>query len=126
MVAHNNRSKLDIKIGALPPGRDIPNQKADDLELFFDDFSALKILINSTPSKFTSICDNNDNKDYDVCHLDKLTFLHPINSYKNVNDFMEDFTSPLRLRGGGESSLSTGTSGWGSPPSQQTTNNNGK
>lgn len=32
---------------------------------------------------------------------------------------------PLRLCGGGESSLSTGTTGWGTPPSQQTNNNNG-
>lgn len=32
----------------------------------------------------------------------------------------------LRLCGGGESSLSTGTTGWGTPPSQQTSNNNGK
>lgn len=31
----------------------------------------------------------------------------------------------LRLCGGGESSLSTGTAGWGTPPSQQATNNNG-
>lgn len=31
---------------------------------------------------------------------------------------------PLRLCGGGESSISTGTSGWGSPPSQQAANNN--
>lgn len=32
----------------------------------------------------------------------------------------------MRLFGGGESSLSTGTTGWGTPPSQQTSNNNGK
>lgn len=31
----------------------------------------------------------------------------------------------LRLCGGGESSLSTGTTGWGTPPSQQASNNNG-
>ncbi|XP_049826803.1 protein Gawky isoform X2 [Aethina tumida] len=34
------------------------------------------------------------------------------------------YSVPLRLRGGGESSLSTGTSNWGSPPSQQASNNN--
>lgn len=126
MVAHNNSSKLDIKFGALPPGRDIPNQKADDLELLFDDFFALKIISTTAPTKLTSNCDNNDNKEYDMCHLNRLTFFHPINSYKNDNDFIEEFIAPLRLRGGGESSLSTGTSGWGSPPSQQTSNNNGK
>lgn len=126
MVAHNNSSKLDIKFGALPPGRDIPNQKADDLELLFDDYNALKILSTSTSTKFTANCDNNDKKDYDMCHLIKLAFLQSIDTYDIVDDSTEEFTAPLRLRGGGESSLSTGTSGWGSPPSQQTTNNNGK
>lgn len=36
------------------------------------------------------------------------------------------YVLPLRLCGGGESSLSTGTTGWGTPPSQQANNNNGK
>lgn len=42
------------------------------------------------------------------------------------DDNLQTFSAPLRLRGGGESSLSTGTSGWGSPPSQQGNNSNGK
>lgn len=137
MVAHNNSSKLDIKFGALPPGRDIPNQKADDLELLLDDNNALKILGNpttntvtatTTSNKFTSNCDNNDNKEYyDMCHLTRLKFLKSIDiNVDNIYDSNVTFTAPLRLRGGGESSLSTGTSGWGSPPSQQSTNNNGK
>lgn len=124
MVAHNNSSKLDIKFGALPPGRDIPNQKADDLELRFDDFFALKIVSTSTPTNLTLNYDNNDNNVYEMCHLNRLTFLHLIDSCEN--DSIKEFIAPLRLRGGGENSLSTGTSGWGSPPSQQTSNNNGK
>lgn len=125
LVAHNNSSKLDIKFGALPPGRDIPNKKADDLELLFDDFNALKFISTSTSTKFTSICDNNDNKDYDMCHLHRFNFLPLIATHPDCYDSVEEFTAPLRLRGGGESSLSTGTSGWGSPPSQQTANTNG-
>lgn len=38
----------------------------------------------------------------------------------------QGYSLPLRLRGGGESSISTGTTGWGSPPSQQASNNNCK
>lgn len=128
MVAHNNSSKLDIKFGALPPGRDIPNQKADDLELLYDDFNALKILSTSTSTEFITNCDNNDNKDYDMCHFNRLNFLRSFDtSYDDdVYDSNNGIVPPLRLRGGGESSLSTGTSGWGSPSSQQTSNNNGK
>lgn len=125
MVAHNNSSKLDIKFGALPPGRDIPNQKADDLELLFDDFNALKILSTSTSTEITSNCDNNDNKDY-MCHLNRFKFNHFIDTYTVGYDYSKECTAPLRLKGGGESSLSTGTSGWGSPPSQQNNSNNGK
>lgn len=124
MVIHNNSSKLDIKFGALPPGRDIPNQKADDLELFFDDFNALKILSTSTIKFTSSNCNNNDYKRY-MCHLN-IKKLQSVDAYGNICDSNKDFIAPLRLRGGGESSLSTGTSGWGSPPSQQTSNNNGK
>ncbi|XP_023022577.2 trinucleotide repeat containing adaptor protein gawky isoform X1 [Leptinotarsa decemlineata] len=108
MVAHNNRFKLVNKFGALLPGRDIPNQKSDDLELS-DDLNVLKS-VN---------CDmiNNDKKDRRVCHLSK-----------DESDLCtkNDTTLPLRLRGGGESSLSTGTSGWGTPPSQQANNNGNK
>lgn len=33
---------------------------------------------------------------------------------------------PLRLKGGGESSLTNGSSAWGTPPSQPPNNSNGK
>lgn len=117
MVAHNNSSKLDRKFGALPSGRDIPNQKSDDLELLFDDLNALKFLKRT--------CDNNDkvdNKhDEETCHSARLK-MH----IDSDADLFRNYAAPLRLRGGGESSLSTGTSGWGTPPSQQASNNNGK
>lgn len=119
MVTHNNSSKLDNKFGALPPGRDIPNQKSDDLELLH--LNALKILKCDNTN-----CDNNDNKNHDdMCHLDRLKLkLRTSNDNTAAQDTC--LAIPLRLRGGGESSLSTGTSGWGTPPSQQASNNNGK
>ncbi|XP_045477567.1 protein Gawky isoform X3 [Harmonia axyridis] len=99
MVAHNNSSKLDDKFGAF--GQDIPNQKSDDLEEF-DLYNLMKDLSES--------CDNNDNS----CNglLDEM----------RTNDFGSlIYSSPLRLRGGGESS---GTSSWGSSNTQPAGNNN--
>lgn len=120
MVAHNNSSKLDSKFGALPPGRDIPNQKSDDLELL-DNLNALKFLKCDTIN-----CDNNDKNHDDMCHLYRLKIKLRTNSDNTVTlDTCPNLAIPLRLRGGGESSLSTGTSGWGTPPSQQASNNNG-
>lgn len=98
-VAHNNSDKLVYKFGALPLGRDIPNQKSDDLEVL--DLNALKNLTDDY------CCDNNDEHFDEMCREPRTS------------------EPPLRLRGGGESSLSTGTSGWGTPPSQQASNNNG-
>ncbi|KAF7266603.1 hypothetical protein GWI33_020105 [Rhynchophorus ferrugineus] len=122
LVDNNNstynvdRDKLDHrdKFGALPIGRDIPNQKSEDLEVL-DDLNALKTL------KTAVNCDNNDKdkeptENHALCHKNqklRTTFGHD-----------QVYSVPLRLRGGGESSLSTGTSGWGSPPSQQASNNN--
>lgn len=107
-VAHNNSDKLDSKFGALPLGRDIPNQKSDDLEVL--DLNALKNLTESTATS----CDNNDDHCDETCRG------------PHVQRTSDNYAPPLRLRGGGESSLSTGTSGWGTPPSQQASNNNGK
>ncbi|XP_018569055.1 protein Gawky isoform X3 [Anoplophora glabripennis] len=119
MVTHNNSSKLDDKFGALPPGRDIPNQKSDDLELL-QDLNALKILKCDNTN-----CDNNDNKNHDdMCHLNRLKLKLRTNNDNNIAAQDARLAIPLRLRGGGESSLSTGTSGWGTPPSQQASNNN--
>ncbi|XP_050301424.1 protein Gawky isoform X2 [Anthonomus grandis grandis] len=109
---------VSSKFGALPPGRDIPNQKSDDLEV-------LDALENFRSTALH--CDNNDKDDYlkrteqhgdyDLCH--KQMILRTI-----YDETMQGLSPPLRLRGGGESSLSTGTSGWGTPPSQQANNNN--
>lgn len=96
-VAHNNSPKLDRKFGALPTttiGRDIPNQKSDDLE--------------EEP-------DNDDtSNNYTLERLIKLTQRTRLLEKRGLS-----FPS-LRLCGGGESSLSAGTTGWGTPPSQQT------
>ncbi|KAH1016898.1 hypothetical protein HUJ04_008053, partial [Dendroctonus ponderosae] len=118
-VTHNNltnnnnnvdNDKVDSrKFGALPLGRDIPNQKSDDLEVL----DALK-----TPTVTTLHGDNNDMDEErtDFCDQD----MTPLTLY----DHLPQGYTPLRLKGGGESSLSTGTSGWGTPPSQQGNNNN--
>ncbi|XP_056642244.1 protein Gawky isoform X1 [Diorhabda sublineata] len=115
MVTHNNSFKLVSKFGALLPGRDIPNQKSDDLELH-DNLNVLNTI--KYDSKY---CDNNDeNDDYEAYHMSNMqthTSTNDLNSYSKLY-------APLRLRGGGESSLSTGTSGWGTPPTQQSGNNN--
>lgn len=44
----------------------------------------------------------------------------------SVNENENNLLPLLRLKGGGESSLSNGTSAWGTPPTQPSTNNNGK
>ncbi|XP_050502788.1 protein Gawky isoform X1 [Diabrotica virgifera virgifera] len=119
MVTHNNSFKLVSKFGALLPGRDIPNQKSDDLELLRDDLNVL----NSTKYDTKTLCDNNDEKDdhdaYQMSNIETHTCTNNDNSY-------QELYKPLRLRGGGESSLSTGTSGWGTPPSQSGNNNANK
>lgn len=134
MVAHNNSDKLVSKFGALPLGRDIPNQKSDDLEVL--DLNALK---NLTAKNDISRCDNNDDE-FNYCRQRLQYYSHNIDHIQNGQGFLQIhttpnqelkdeiliFSSPLRLRGGGESSLSTGTSGWGTPPSQQASNNNSK
>lgn len=140
MVAHNNSDKLVSKFGALSLGRDIPNQKSDDLEVL--DLNALK---NLTAKNDINRCNNNDDEFY-YCRqrfhsCDQYLFPNIDNHIQNgkkgfcqfritSNQELRDeillFSPPLRLRGGGEGSLSTGTSGWGTPPSQQASNNNSK
>lgn len=110
LVGHNNNSdKLAYKFGALLLGQDIPNQKSDALELKND----LKIELNLNNS--TQYLDNENN--YSFERLIKL-------SQRTRDLERQGYSLPLRLRGGGESSISTGTTGWGTPPSQQASNNN--
>ncbi|KAF5283611.1 hypothetical protein FQR65_LT13817 [Abscondita terminalis] len=113
-VAHNNSDKLECKFGALQHlfGQDIPNQKSDNLE---GDLIELNLTKNKSSS--THCNSNITDENYSLERLVKL-------SQRTRELERLGFTLPLRLRGGGESSLSTGTSGWGSPPSQQASNNN--
>lgn len=107
-VAHNNSSKLDDKFGAF--GQDIPNQKSDDLEVF-DLYNLMQDLNES--------CDNDNSCDGLLDELQRAGAL-----FQRTNDYGSMIHhSPLRLRGGGESS---GTSNWGSSNTQPTGNNNGK
>ncbi|KAK9888232.1 hypothetical protein WA026_000500 [Henosepilachna vigintioctopunctata] len=113
LVAHNNSSKLDNKFGALPLGRDIPNKKSDDLEV---------LDLNDLHKDLNQSCDNNDNGRTES-PSEKKRPCHTL--FQRTNDFDPSiYAGPLRLRGGGESSLSTGTSGWGTPNAQQASNNN--
>ncbi|XP_065162947.1 protein Gawky isoform X3 [Atheta coriaria] len=112
-VAHNNSDKLACKSGALLLlGQDIPgNQKAD------------KILPGLTTTQYLD-------------HDDDTTATTPRGGYYSYDRLvalsmwtrsLERSAVPLpvmRLLGGGESSINTGTSGWGTPPSQQASNNN--
>lgn len=114
-VAHNNSDKLACKSGALLLlGQDIPgNQKAD------------KILPGLTTTQYLD-------------HDDDTTATTPRGGYYSYDRLvalsmwtrsLERSAVPLpvmRLLGGGESSINTGTSGWGTPPSQQASNNNGE
>ncbi|KAI4455914.1 trinucleotide repeat-containing protein [Holotrichia oblita] len=169
-----NSDKLACKFGALKQillfdGQDIPNQKADDLENFFDDnVDDNELMMNLTNTTYyssgsttdddrrgsittkttttkyllvsddyktpfnctttTIIHNNNDNKQTTICNSDKMILYEK--STTAYDDYYDERTSraygpPLRLRGGGESSISTGTTGWGTPPSQQASNNNG-
>lgn len=104
-VTNNNSSKLDRKFGAdLLPGHDIPMKKSeDDLERTDD-----------------SINDCDYSGAYTLQRLIEM-------SQRTRLLERQGFKLPrMRLCGGGESSLSTGTSGWGTPPSQQASNNNGE
>lgn len=114
-VAHNNRDKLACKFGALILGQDIPNQKSDALELENNDLIELN-LTNSTTS-ITTTTQYLDNE-----HSRRLNMFNQ----RTLDAERQGYSLPLRLRGGGESSISTGTTGWGTPPSQQASNNNCK
>lgn len=120
LVGHNNNNdsdKLECKFGALLlHGQDIPNQKSDALELKQDLKSELN-LMNNTTTTSTQYLDNEIHYTFD--RLIKL-------SQRTRDLERQGYFLPLRLRGGGESSISTGTTGWGTPPSQQASNNNSK
>lgn len=109
---NNNSDKLECKFGALLLlGQDIPNQKSDALELKQDLKSELNLMNNTT----TQYLDN-ENHYYTFERLIKL-------SQRTRDLERQGYFLPLRLRGGGESSISTGTTGWGTPPSQASNNN---
>lgn len=106
-VTHNNSSKLDCKFGALLIGQDIPNQKSDDED-------------DKISSSIHKQMPHYNEQTYTLERLIKL-------NQRTRRLEQEGHVLPmLRLCGGGESSLSTGTSGWGTPPSQQANNNNGR
>lgn len=118
-VAHNNSDKLEYKFGALQLyfGQDIPNQKSDNLE---GDLTELNLTnVNNASSTHSNSKLSNNETYYSLERLIKL-------SQRTRQLELLGYELPLRLCGGGESSLSTGTSGWGTPPSQQASNNNGK
>lgn len=114
-VAHNNRDKLACKFGALILGQDIPNQKSDALELQNNDLNELNLTNSTTTSTTTTQYLDNEYS------LERLTFNQRAQELER-----QGYSLPLRLRGGGESSISTGTTGWGTPPSNQASNNNCK
>lgn len=138
-VTTTNRDKLASKFGALLllHGQDIPNQKADDLEDFDDDE-----LMNLTGVATAATTVNSSTTTIEYLFLNDGDYKTPTSTNTKVataatpSDITRDdeddeqrtsraYAPPLRLRGGGESSISTGTTGWGTPPSQQASNNNG-
>ncbi|KAB0794077.1 hypothetical protein PPYR_13697 [Photinus pyralis] len=112
-VAHNNSDKLESKFGALQFlfGQDIPNEKSENLN---GDLIELNLTKNNTSSNCNS---NATDESYSLERLIRL-------SQRTRELERLGYALPLRLCGGGESSLSTGTSGWGSPPSQPASNTN--
>lgn len=122
-ATNNNSSKLDCKFGALH-GLDIPNKKSENLE----DTATTDKRLDVSRTDDASIL-NNDNNDDCGRPADghySLERLIELNKWTRRLERLGHALPPMRLCGGGESSLSTGTSGWGTPPSQQTNNNNGK
>lgn len=118
-VAHNNSDKLECKFGALQLfGQDIPNQKSENLE---GDLIELNLMKNANRTSSTTHCNSklSDNETYSLERL--ITLSQRTRHLERLGHIL-----PLRLCGGGESSLSTGTSGWGTPPSQQASNSNGR
>lgn len=135
-------------------GRDIPYKKSDDLKNVVLDLNNalinnnLNIIMmqkkmenltfnnninnNLITNDDDTISDNNYNENYvenEMFEKTTATVTTMFGGTLEERTIGDDTTitsySPLRLRGGGESSLSTGTSGWGTPPSQQASNNNG-
>ncbi|XP_018330621.1 protein Gawky isoform X2 [Agrilus planipennis] len=137
-----DRDKLGCKFGALELlGQDIPNQKSDDLE------NDLTVELNLTQDN-TTINDNantitKDSPPSEEPHS-SLTAIETASVHSRDNDNCDNyynldrliqlskrtrilerqgFKLALGLYGGGESSLSAGTSGWGTPPQQASSNN---
>lgn len=70
----------------------------------------------------------NDNTNLTTDNVSYISFSRLIALTKRTQQLIRDGFLPslrLGLYGGGESSLSTGTTGWGTPPSTNTNNNNG-
>lgn len=124
-----NSDKLACKFGALLlHGQDIPKQKADDLETSDD----CELLLTMNLTKATNNNNNNKIITPSISIAENVTIKNDTDD-QNCGESDEDgqrtsraYGPPLRLRGGGESSISTGTTGWGTPPSQQASNNNGE
>lgn len=104
------------------PGRDIPECDYQILDLNKSDYLGTSDLTyndaNGHKSRDTYM--TTARADGYVC------FSRLIALSKRTNELMRKGLMPkLGLLGGGESSLSTGTTGWGTPPSTNSNNNNG-
>ncbi|XP_022916638.1 protein Gawky [Onthophagus taurus] len=131
---NNDKSNLAIKcIGALNhhfSSQDIPYEKSDDLlEKYYDnDDDDFEPTITATSTDLPTINNayfgNSFYRQRDITTTTN-TFSTSKLIYEDNYDYSRAYAPPLRLRGGGESSISAGTTGWGTPPSQQASNNNG-
>lgn len=111
---HNNNNIKQRKDRATVTHNNNNSSKLDDNA----DTTATITSIHGIPSQY------NDNDETCYYTLDRLIKLSQRTRRLEQNGC--NLSMLLRLCGGGESSLSTGTTGWGTPPSQQTSNNNGK
>lgn len=148
-TANNNSDKLDLvnvndkKYGALNRFSMEPQSQCRLNQIPGDDIPACDEKIHLKKSDYLKTSDftYNDVDNY----LMKKQFMTTANDKKQADDYIcfdrlialskrtENLirkglvpTGLLGLYGGGESSLSTGTTGWGTPPGTNTNNNNGK
>lgn len=143
-AANNNSDKLDIvnvndkKYGALNRFSMEPQSQCRLNQIPGNDIPECDEILHPNKSEYLKSSDFTYNDDdfknfmttaYDKTHDEYISYERMIALTKRYAKLEAGGWTPrqkLGLYGGGESSLSTGTTGWGTPPGTNSNNNNGK